>query len=84
MTPAALGLLGLAGAGVARVAAVWLMPYLFVLSALLFDLQLATRSATELVSGDRDDLFEDMRRWLRVDPSELAEQIHAALQSPSA
>jgi hydroxylysine kinase len=50
-----------------------------VLSALLFDFQLATHSATDLVPTDREDLFDDMRRWLGVDPVELTERIHSAL-----
>ncbi|MBW2391444.1 MAG: phosphotransferase [Deltaproteobacteria bacterium] len=54
-----------------------------VLSALLFDFQLATHSATDEVPADREDLFDCMRRWLRVDPAELAEQIHAALPPAS-
>ena len=52
-----------------------------VLSALLFDFQLATGSATDMVPADRQALFDRMRRWLRVDPAELAEQIHSALRT---
>ena len=62
----------------------FLRPILFaLLSALLFDLQLATRSATDLVPADREDLFDCMQRWLRIDPAEFVEQIRTALPLPS-
>lgn len=54
-----------------------------VLSALLFDLQLATSSATDLVPDDREDGLACMRRWLRVDRAELTERLHAALSPQS-
>ena len=47
-----------------------------VLSALLFDFQLATGSTPDVEPGDRDDVLERMQRWLQVDPAELAARIH--------
>ena len=49
-----------------------------VLSALLFDFQLATGSNAEVEPADRQRVLDRMRRWLRVDAVELAEQIHVA------
>jgi len=56
----------------------------YVLSALLFDFQIAVCSASELISDDREDVLDCTRRWLRIDGAELAEKIHAALPPPSA
>ena len=47
-----------------------------VLSALLFDFQLATDSSDDVEPADRDRVLARMRRWLLVDPAELVGQIH--------
>ena len=54
-----------------------------VLSVLLFDIQIATNSATESVPADREDSFDCIRRWLRIDAAEFAEGIRAALSPQS-
>ena len=47
-----------------------------VLSALLFDFQLTTGSSMDAEPGHRDAMLERMRRWLLLNPHQLAETIH--------